>query len=198
MATDIEARLGLEWEALGAGHLPLADAVVEHAALENASRRAALVELEDVRLSCAALRGHVEERGSGSILATSRWTVREVIAHLASWAMRTRQELESLVEGTPPLEAIHFERDGGPRTWNQRQVDARNGHSTDALFDELDAEISRTADVVVGLPQQLLWQVAELPRTSGDPPARWRLPIVAMILGSCWHMRHHVARLERL
>jgi hypothetical protein len=198
MATDIEVRLGLEWESLAGAHLPMVDSIVENGAPEKVSRRAALVELEDVRLSCAELRTHIEGSGSDGILATSRWTVREVIAHLASWAMRTRHELESLVDGSPLLETIHFEREGGPRAWNQRQIDIRHGRSTAALFGELDTEISQIADVVISVREQLLRQVAEVPRTSGDPSVPWRIPVVAMVIGSCWHMRYHLARLERL
>jgi hypothetical protein len=197
MPSDTEARLRLEWDSMDAAPLPHADTIIEQAAPERASRRAVLVELEDVRLSLTDLRTHIEASGRDSILATSRWTIRELIAHLAAWAMRTRQELESLVGDKPPLETIHFEPDGGPRAWNQREVDARNGRSTRALFDELDTEIGQIADVVATAPQQFLAQVAKLPRTSGNPPAQWRMTVAAMIIGSCWHIRYHLARLER-
>ena len=173
------------------------DDIVGAATQEMASRRAAIVELDDVRLSLKELGARLESSGGTDELATSRWTVRQVIAHLASWAARTRIELESLVEGTDLPEPIHFERDGGPREWNQRAVDERDGRTLASLVEEFDVETAQTADIVARMPNELLRQVAVLPRTSGTRAVAWRMPIATLVIGTCWHVRYHLTRLAR-
>jgi hypothetical protein len=198
MPDEIEARLRREWENAVPVPLPDTARLVERAAPEHASRRAALAELDDARRLCAELRGHIEGNASEAVRATPGWTVREVIAHLASWAMRTRQELAATLEDAGGLEVIHFDRDGGPRMWNQREVDARAGRTVGMLFEELDDEWNRVAGLLATAPEGLVAEVVELPRTAGDPAAPWRMPLISMVIGACWHTRYHLQRLSRL
>jgi hypothetical protein len=197
MTTDVESRLLAEWTALPAGSGD-SEGIGDAAAPDRASRRQVLVELEDVRLSFEELRQPVEDTPLGMRPATGQWTVVQLMAHLASWARRTRIELESLTSGTMPLETIHFEREGGPRAWNQREVDARAAWTTAMIFEELDREVILVADIVARLPVDQLHGVVELPRTSGEPPEPWRLSLAAVVLGSCWHSRYHLARVAPL
>ena len=197
MAADLDTRLGLEWEGVALTAVPDVQRIVENAAHDVASRRALLVEVEDVRLSCAELRADLAANDTTARLATSRWTVRQVIAHLASWATRTRVELESFRDGTTGLDEIHFEPEGGPVVWNQREVERREGRGVNSLFDELDADWSTIAELIAGAPAALLRRTVDLPRTSGSPRVPWRMPIAAMIIGSCWHTRYHLSQLLR-
>lgn len=174
------------------------DDVIRAATQEVASRRAAIVELEDVRLSVNTLCARLESSGGADELATSRWTVRQVIAHLASWATRTRIELESLAEGKNFPESIHFEREGGPREWNQRAVDDRDRRTLASLVEEFDVETARTADIVARIPNEELQQVAVLPRTSGARAVAWRMPLASLVIGTCWHVRYHLTRVDRV
>ena len=128
-------------------------------------------------------------------LITSQWTALDVVGHLASWAAETRREAEGLLEGRPLGYAIHFERAGGPRAWNQREVDARSALGLSDLVEELTSETERLAELVLTAPQTSLDEVVELPRTSGDPPQRWRMPFSTMIVASCWHARLHLRTL---
>jgi hypothetical protein len=156
-----------------------------------------LAELEDLRLSFIELRDVLERHDAAAgARATTRWTVRDVVAHLASWAMETRREAEILLAGQPFDYTIHFEREGGPRAWNQREVDARAPRTLGELFDELDQDTARTADLILDAADEAFSAVATLPRTSGEPAAPWRMPLGAMVLGSCWHARLHVRALE--
>jgi hypothetical protein len=74
----------------------------------------------------------------------------------------------------------------------------REGRSLSSLFDELDTELLRIADAVVTVPESRLRAIVALPRTVDDPPVPWRLSIAAMVIGSCWHTRYHLTRLEGL
>jgi hypothetical protein len=196
---DLHDRLGDEWRQ-AASPMPrvTAAAIAERSAPEQASRVAVLAELEDLRLSFIALREPLDSRPVTDARATSRWTVRDVVAHLASWAMETRRETETLLAGGGFDYTIHFEREGGPRAWNQREVDARARRTPAELFEELDRETIRTMDLMLEASDEAFGAVATLPRTSGDPPEAWRMPLGAMVLMSCWHARLHLRALEEL
>ena len=199
MTTDLETRLDVEWRALQRGDAGSRQRIVDAAAPDGASRRAVLVELEDVRWSCRDLERQFDETGLGSTKATGRWTAVEVAAHLASWAKRTREELEALTGGGRELETIHFEplAAGGPRTWNQGEVDARQGWSAAMVFGEIDSELTRVAEIVLRLPESQLHGIAELPRTSGEPAQPWRFSLAAMLLMTCRHTRYHLRQIAR-
>jgi hypothetical protein len=169
--------------------------VMEAAAPERTSRVALLAELEDLRLTFQDLRHALASPEAKTAGVTGRWTALDVVAHLASWAVETRREMERLLARIPFDYAIHFEAEGGPRAWNQREVDDRAELGLSELVDELNTETERLVDLVLNAPAAALEEVVELPRTSGEPPQRWRMPLGAMVLGSCWHARLHLRRL---
>jgi hypothetical protein len=192
---DIEAAIARELQET-TGALPV-DAVDVAALADRPGRIALLAELDDLRLLFEELRGHVID-GGGAARATSRWTVLHLAAHLASWQMETRRELERILAGGAFGYDIHFHPEGGPSEWNQREVDARATLSAAAIFAEIDAETARIAELVESAPAAALASTVELPRTSGEPPQRWRMPLGAMVAASCWHARLHLRRLRPL
>jgi hypothetical protein len=200
MTNDLETRLDLEWRSLQAAVVGSPLRIIDAAAPDRASRRAVLIELEDVRWSCRELEQQLAQTGRGNAKATREWTAVQVAAHLAAWAKRTREELESLTANGRVLETIHFEpiASGGPRTWNQREVDARQDWTAAMVFDEIDSELTRVADIVVRVPEDQLHGVFELPRTSGEPAQPWRYSLAAMLLTTCRHTRYHLKRLAQL
>ena len=191
---NTEAAVARELEALAA--VPGVDAPsIMASAAEPMSRVALLAELDDLRLLFTELREECASPAAKTARITSQWTALDVVAHLASWAAETRREAEALLAGDRLDYAIHFEREGGPRAWNQREVDARASRGLSELVEELVSETDRLAELVLKAPQTSLEEVVELPRTAGDPPRRWRMPFAAMIAGSCWHARLHLRRL---
>ena len=192
--TDIEAALARELQE-ATGPLPV-DGVTMAALADRPSRVALLAELEDQRLLFVDLRAHVTASGAAA-LATSRWTVLHLVAHLASWQKETRAEVERILAGGAFDYDIHFHREGGPVEWNQREVDARGPLGAAEIFAEIDAETARIAELVESAPADALASIVELPRTSGDPPQRWRMPLGAMVAASCWHARLHLRSLLR-
>lgn len=191
---NTEAAVARELEALTSA--PAVDArSISMAAAEPASRVALLAELEDLRLLFIELREECASPAAKTARLTSHWTALDVVAHLASWAAETRREAEALLAGDRLDYAIHFEREGGPRAWNQREVDARATRGLSELVEELVSETDRLADLVLAAPQTTLEQLVELPRTSGDPPQRWRMPFASMVGASCWHARLHLRKL---
>jgi hypothetical protein len=193
----IGARLTAEWaDSMNRAAVPPVSAIVAQAGLERASRAALLAEIEDVQLSVEDLGVSLDET-SAARLATRRWSVRDVLAHLASWTRQTCVEIERLRNGQPFDETIHFGLDG-PHAWNQRHVDERNGRPLPALLAEIDAGHERLIALVVEMPEADVHRIVDLPRTIGEPAQPWRMPMSSMILMTCWHARLHLRRLDRL
>ena len=191
---EIEIAIARELQDAGA---PGTDAatIIARSGSEHASRVALLAELDDLQMLFSELRDALASPSAKKALITSHWTALDVVAHLASWAAETRREAEALLAGHHLDYAIHFEREGGPRAWNQREVAARATFGLAKLMEELTKENERLTEMVLRAPQHALEEVVELPRTSGEPPQRWRMPFGAMIAASCWHARLHVRRL---
>lgn len=198
MADDIEVRLSDEWgAAVASGRAPEIAGIRTAAALEFASRAAVVAELEETRLIVAELRESLETRRDEQRLVTRQWTIRDVVGHLASWARETRSEIDTLGRRATFDYTIHFEREGGPRAWNQREIDARVGRSLQQLFDEFDAETSRLAELAVSQSEDEFRRPLELPRTSGQPPIPWRLGLAPLLLQTCWHVRYHLTAIKK-
>jgi hypothetical protein len=161
-----------------------------------ASRVAIVAELEEARLLSQQLRQALDSTDAAR-LATRRWSIRDVVAHLASWSQRTRLEADALLGRGTVDEIVPFGVDG-PHAWNDRAIEARAKHSLADLFLEIDEEHERLIAIVADTRDAELAREVELPRTIGDPPAPWRRTIGAMILMSCWHARLHLTRLEQL
>jgi hypothetical protein len=186
----LQTRVAAEWEALllAGFRMPVA------AGVSRPSRIEVIAELEELRLFFGTLRGSLDETACAT-LVTTRWTVRDVLAHLASWAKQTRVELDRIAASEPFDETIDF-GPGGPHAWNQREVDARRAVTLDELFDELDVETLRTIEYVVSAPDDVIDGIVELPRTMGDPPQPWRFPLGYTLVKMCWHTRYHLKRLR--
>lgn len=192
-----EGRLNAEWhETISAADVPAASDLAERAGAERASRRAVVVELEEVRILVEEVISSLDQARSLR-LATRQWTVFDVLAHLASWARETRVEVERLLAGQSFDEVIHFGLDG-PHAWNQREVDARRNRAPAQLLAEIEAETERLIELLTDMQEEDVWRQIDLPRTIGEPAAPWRMPLSSMIVMTCWHARGHLGRLERL
>jgi hypothetical protein len=194
---DIEARARAELES-AASHavLPPVGAILAAAQPQQASPTAVIAEIKDLRITLEQLRASIERTGVAELRVTTLWTVRDVVAHLASWAAETRREAEHILAGRAFDYTIHFEAAGGPRSWNQREVEQRAGKTLDELFDELDDEHQRLIELVFRTAHERLTVEADLPRTSGEPPRAWHMSVGAMIVAGAWHTRLHIARIE--
>ena len=85
--------------------------------------------LAEVRLRFAELAPEAERRASDTI--TRLWTMRELVAHMASWATEFVREVSIASRGEPFDYTIQFPMPVGPTVWNQREVDGRATRSFD-------------------------------------------------------------------
>ena len=198
---DVERTLNDEWHTFVDTGQPNPDlAVTTVEARGNRITRPVLwAELEDVRLAFAELHAALDEESKADALATTLWSVKDVVAHLASWATEFKRQIETVAARAAFDYLITFTPRVGPTEWNARELDRRRAMSLDDRFRELDAATVRIQELALSLPDDLLFTAAELPQTpDGRPESRWRTRLADLMLMKCWHDRYHLDRLQEV
>jgi len=198
---DVERTLNDEWHTFVDTGQPNPDlAVTTVEARGNRITRPLLwAELEDVRLAFAELHAALDEESKVDAPATTLWTVKDVVAHLASWATEFKRQIETVAARATFDYLITFTPRVGPTEWNARELDRRRAMSLDDRFRELDAATARIQELALSLPDDLLFTAAELPQTpDGRPESRWRTRLADLMLMKCWHDRYHLDRLQEV
>ena len=196
---DVEARLDLEWrsllESMAETASPLALPPERRVAL---SRVALLAQLEEVREEWKVLRGFVNEELS-SRFVNAAWTLKDLLAHLASWAREFRREVETVSRGESFDYAIPFAMSVlGPNQWNEVEVQRRRDRGLDAIFEEFEGETARLVEIVISMAEPELLRPAAFPLApSGDPAERFQVPAGWIIAGKCLHDRYHIAQIRK-
>jgi hypothetical protein len=196
---DVERGLAAEWQALVGAGRPDRDLAVTTVETRGTriTRPLLWAELEDVRLAFVELRAALDEPAKADKLATTRWTVKELIGHLASWATEFAHQMETIAAHGEFDYLITFTPRIGPTEWNDREVKRRAAMSLGERFDELDASTTRIQDLALSLPEDVLFSEAVLPQTpDGRAENRWRARVADMMLMMCMHDRYHLERLH--
>jgi uncharacterized damage-inducible protein DinB len=192
---DVERTLNAAWQTFVDASQPNPDLVVTtvEARGNRITRPMLWAELEDVRLAFAELHAALDEESKSELPATTLWSVKDVVAHLASWATEFTRQIEMVVAHVPFDYLITFTPRVGPTEWNAREVDRRRAMSLDDRFRELDAATARIQELALSLSDDLLFTAAELPQTpDGRPESRWRTRLADLMLMKCWHDRYHL------
>ena len=201
MPEEIGARLELEWrsllEAIAApARSPLDLAPERRVAV---SRVALLAQLEEVREEWRALQGLVDEE-MGARFANAAWTLKDLLAHLASWAREFGSEIATVSRKESFDYAIPFAMSVlGPNQWNEREVQLRKERTLEEIFGEFDEETARLQDLVIEMEEPVLYQPAPFPLApSGNPQERMPVPPALLVSGKCLHDRYHFAQIRKL
>lgn len=162
------------------------------------SPTALFAQLEEVREESRELRSAIQP-GDAERYVNAAWTLKDLVAHVASWAKEFRYEVETVFRGGSFDYAIPYVMTVvGPNEWNEEQVRARERQSLDGSFDELDAETVRLQELLFEMSEEDLYGPATFPLApSGDPAARWKGPSAVIIAGKCEHDRHHLGQLRK-
>lgn len=67
-------------------------------------------------------------------LINSKWTLKDLMAHVASWTGELRAQAEILAGGTGVGYQILFDEIGGPRSWNAEKVELRRSRSLEEVI----------------------------------------------------------------
>src|SRR5262249_10888134 len=115
------------------------------------------IELDDLLMGWREIWGS-EGVGSGrGRLVPSRWALKDVVAHVASWSAEMRAQAEILAKASEVPYRILFERVGGPRIWNAEQVSLRREHSLDALIREIKNETALLQNLLYNVERPILF-----------------------------------------
>lgn len=159
---------------------------------------ALFAELEEVRLSWRALRAAPLTQLAGRYV-TGAWTLKDLLAHVASWARELRQEVEMVARGESFDYAIPYALSVvGPNQWNQAEVEKRAEKPLDDILEEFERETDRLQELVLELPEETLVAEPAFPLApSGDPAALWHGNIAQIVLMKCMHDHHHLGRIQQ-
>ena len=195
---SIDDLLAQEWLELLARHSEPKAPLSPHA---RSPLRAAAVyaELEDVRLLAAEMRADPRLEPSAQRYVNASWTVKDLIAHLASWMAETRREVETAARGDAFDYAIPFALSViGPNEWNAVEVGKRRPDSLAAVLEEYDAEIDRLEELVLELPSETLNRTQPFPLApSGYPAALWSGSAGEIVVAQTMHQRYHLGQVRR-
>ncbi len=152
-------------------------------------------ELEEILLLWRELREQPLRRYARRFV-NAAWTLRDLLAHLASWAAEFRQEVETIAAGREIDYAIPFALSViGPNEWNQVEVERRKHLTLAEVLDQFEEETRRLQDVVLALsPAQILQTAALAAAPSGHPEARAKGNIAVVVSGKCMHDRYHIGQ----
>jgi Mycothiol maleylpyruvate isomerase N-terminal domain len=155
-------------------------------------------ELEEVLLLWRELRTMPLRRHARRFV-NAAWTLRDLLAHLASWAAEFRREVETAAAGREPDYAIPFALSVmGPNEWNQAEVESRRSLSLAEVLDQFETETRRLQDVVLALSPPQILRLETLPAApSGDPAARMKGNVAIVVAGKCRHDRYHIGMISR-
>jgi len=198
---DVERTLIDEWQAFVSAVRTDPDLAASTAQARGSriTRPIIWAELEDVRLAFAEVHAALDDESKSIALATTAWSVKDVVSHLASWATEFRRQIETVAAREPFDYLITFTPKVGPTEWNAREVGRRRSQSLDEAFRELDTATARVQELALSLPEDVLFTAAELPQTpDGRPESRWRTRLADLMLMKCWHDRYHLGRLRDL
>lgn len=158
---------------------------------------ALFAQLEEVLLAWRELRERPLGGWAGRYV-TSAWTLKDLLAHLASWAEEFRRDVETVARGESFDRSIPYALSVmGPGEWNAVEVEARRALSLEEVLDQFEAETHRLQHLVLALPEQTLFRPAAFPYApSGDPAERWKGNIAVVVMSKCAHDQYHLGRIR--
>jgi hypothetical protein len=201
MPEETAARLELEWR-----ELLESSAIPETGPLDlppdrrvAISRTALLAQIEEVRDEWKSLEALIDEEAAARFV-NAGWRLKELLAHLASWAKEFRSQVEAVSRGQSFDYAIPFALSiVGPNEWNEREVEARRERTLVEIFREFEQEAESLEDLVIAMEDSVLYRPAPFPiAPSGNPAERMPVPPAIIVSGKCLHDRHHFAQIRKL
>jgi len=154
------------------------------------------IQLEDLLLQWRELWTSEWFAADQGQLITSEWTLKDLIAHVASWAGEFRSQAEILAGGNGVGYRILFDEVGGPRSWNAEKVEMRRSQSLEELVSEIDRETVRFQDLLfeVDIPALLTERPIGI-AAAAAPGQPWIRSIAGLVEMRCFHERHHMNRI---
>jgi hypothetical protein len=155
------------------------------------------IELEDVLMQWRELWNSEWFAAGQDQLVTAEWTLKDVVAHVASWTVELRTQAEILAAGADVGYRILFEETGGPRSWSAEKVEILRPQPLDLLTKEIEKETVRFQDLLFAVEVPIL--LAERPigiASAAAPGEPWIRSIAGLVGMRSFHDRHHMDRIR--
>lgn len=196
---NIAAELAGEWQELLAGLEPVRAGAPGAWLASGGPGRPSVAqlyaEMEDVREEWLALVNSAAVHRNAEKGITSQWTLRELLAHTASWGKEFRVEVERAARGEAFDYRIDFEPEVGPTAWNHEEVGKRQGMTLEQIRTEYDEEAERLEEIILGLEDARIAAEVDFPVMIGGEQPMLR-SIGETVLAKCGHDRHHIERIR--
>lgn len=168
--------------------------------LRSATPALLFAELEDVRVSWEDMLAPAHLEPYAERFVSPSWTVKDLIAHAASWSSELRRQVDTIVEGRTITRGIPYALSViGPNEWNQIEVEKRRPLNLKRLSQELENATRQMQEFVLDLPEEMLHDEKAFGLApSGDPTALWRGTIAQVVFLKCGHDRYHMEQVRRL
>jgi hypothetical protein len=153
------------------------------------------IQLEDLLLQWRELWTSEWFAADQGQLITSEWTLKDVTAHVASWAGELRAQAEILAGGAGVGYQILFDEIGGPRSWNAERVEMRRSRSLEELVSEIEGETVRFQDLLYKVDLLALSTERPIGIAATAAPEPWIRSIAGLVDMRCFHDRHHMNRI---
>lgn len=178
---------------------PAPEAILLEAASPNVRPVALFAELEDARTSWDELFKEIRSREYSDKLVTRFWTLKDMAAHVASWAKEFRRQVEMVANGEAFDYAIaNALSDEGPNEWNRVEVEKRRHQSLDESMEEFESETRSLQELVLTLPQEVIQTETDFPiAPTGDPSMLWKGNIGQIVAMKCLHDQWHTSRVRQ-
>ena len=154
------------------------------------------IELEDMLMDWRELWTSNWFAAEQDQMITAEWTLKDVVAHVASWTVELRAQAEVLAQGIGVDYRIVFEETGGPRSWNAEKVEQRRPQSLEDLINEIEKETARFQDLLFAIDIAVLLTERPIGIVSAAAPGdHWIRSIAGLVGMRCFHDRHHIDRI---
>lgn len=158
-------------------------------------RPAALfAELEDTRWEWQQLRQWQELLDRADEMVNRGWTYKDLLAHLASWAVEFHKQMAIAAAGEEFGYEILFEPKVGPTEWNAVEVAKRRAITLAEIFDQFDEAFRQSQELVLSVPPERLLVQIQFPIRTGSVPLVGDIPRIVGF--KCFHNRYHFAQIR--
>ena len=89
------------------------------------------------------------------------WSTKDILSHLTSFECVLNESLQTFLGGGPTPYMEQLGADHGK--FNDDQVAARQGHSAQQVFDEVQAEHARSMALIAQIPAEVIRQAGAIP-----------------------------------
>ena len=132
-------------------------------------RRTVLARQDAARAELLTAIAGLDEATMASLPVVGMWTIKEVLAHLAGWAVWDLETIRQIQSGGQP----DFAALQDVKSFNDRNVAERRGWTVAEILDELDTARTALEELLMAMPEEDIFQVGKYRGPHCENLANW-------------------------